>query len=128
MFTKKYLLPAALSALVTASAAQAEAPDSRFDKGQDRSSAYEQMQSGHVYGQEVMTNWEIRQHHLILRSLSTEQARKAYLDQHRQRVQERAMSMGVELAGENEYYEDLQPEPVNLETPVRHTGTNHLRP
>ncbi len=129
MVAKTYLIPALLSGALLASAVQAGAPDPRFDMQRERSMNSEQMQSAPIYGQEIMTSWEIERHREMLRSMRTPEHTKAFVNEHRQRMDERADGMGVELAEEDaSLYRGWRSQSGDMQTLQRHSETNHSGP
>jgi len=130
MVTKTYLIPLFLSGALTASAALASEPDPRYDMARDWSMHSVQMESTPIYGQEIVTSWEIKRHKDTLRSMQTEQERNAFLEEHRQRMQDRAEGMGVELAEEDEspYMGWRSQTAADAQTLKRHNETNHTGP
>lgn len=53
-----------------------------------------------VYGRQLMTQEELQEHHRMMQSLDTPEARQEYREQHHQRMLERARERGVTLPDE----------------------------
>ena len=53
-----------------------------------------------VYGRDLMTKEELKQHRAKMRSFKTEEERKAYRREHHKRMQQRAKKRGVKLPAE----------------------------
>lgn len=53
-----------------------------------------------VFGRQLMTQEELQEHHRMMQSLDTPEARQEYREQHHQRMLERARERGVTLPEE----------------------------
>jgi hypothetical protein len=82
----------------------AEPPDAGApDREQVQERAREELQverRERVFGRDLMTEEELRQHHETLRSLRTEEERERFRKEHHERMLERARERGVEIPAE----------------------------
>ena len=60
-----------------------------------------------VYGWELMSDEERREHRLQMRSLKTQEERERYRQEHHRKMQQRAREMGVELPEEDKVEEEF---------------------